>query len=190
MDNDNPFAARLSLRIQDLRSARNMTLEALAERSGLSRATLSRIERGETSPTAAQLGRLCAVFELTMSQLLMPLEARAPELVPADRQSVWVDPETGFRRRVVSPPSPDLALELMRGELPAGQTIDYPVPPVTALEHHLWMLSGTLEFTHAGIRHHLAAGDCLRLQISGPNHFRAPGPYSAVYLIAIARRTK
>ena len=51
-----------------------MTLAVLAERSGISRATLSRIENAEVSPTAETLGQLAAVYALPMSQLLSPLE--------------------------------------------------------------------------------------------------------------------
>src|SRR5580692_9656349 len=66
--------ASLSARVRLEREARNWTLADLATRSGISRAMLSKIERGEASPTAALLGRLSAAFGLTMSQLFARIE--------------------------------------------------------------------------------------------------------------------
>ena len=53
-----PVDARLAARLAELRAERGWSLGELAERSGVSRSTLSRAERAETSPTAAVLNRL------------------------------------------------------------------------------------------------------------------------------------
>jgi len=45
-----------------LRVDRDLTLQELAAKSGVSRATLSRIENAEVSPTAESLGRLASAF--------------------------------------------------------------------------------------------------------------------------------
>jgi hypothetical protein len=45
--------------------------------------------------------------------------------VRRDRQPVWTDPETGFRRRSVSPPAQNLAGEAIEGQLEAGTRITY-----------------------------------------------------------------
>ncbi|MBO1418612.1 helix-turn-helix domain-containing protein, partial [Streptomyces sp. FH025] len=61
---------RLAQRLAELRVERGWTLEELARQADVSRSTLSRVERAEVSPTAALLGRLCAVYGRTMSRLL------------------------------------------------------------------------------------------------------------------------
>ena len=48
---------KLAERLAAARAARGQTLDELAEASGVSRAMISRIERGESSPTAMVLGR-------------------------------------------------------------------------------------------------------------------------------------
>ena len=50
--------ARLAQRLRELRLKRSWSLEELATKSGVSRATLSRIENNEVSPTAAVLATL------------------------------------------------------------------------------------------------------------------------------------
>src|SRR3569833_2271123 len=76
-------------RIKALRAARGLTLEALAERAGVSRAMLSRIERGESNPTAQLLGRVCAGLDVTLSALFAENEQAASPLARRDGQVVW-----------------------------------------------------------------------------------------------------
>lgn len=65
---------RLAERLAELRVSQGWSLEQLAQMTGISRATLSRVERAETSPTASLLGKLSAAYGLTTSRLLMALE--------------------------------------------------------------------------------------------------------------------
>ena len=176
---------RLAQRLRELRTERSWSLEELAKISGVSRATLSRIENNEVSPTAAVLGRVCAAFELTLSRLLAYVESDLPALVPRKAQPVWVDPETGFRRRSISPPAPDFECELLQCELPAGVQIDYPLPPRQGLEHHLYLESGALELNIEGSIHRLAPGDCLRYRLHGASSFKVLHRGSARYFLVI-----
>ncbi|MFH8530974.1 helix-turn-helix domain-containing protein [Streptomyces tendae] len=180
-----PVDARLAARLAELRAERGWSLGELAERSGVSRSTLSRAERAETSPTAAVLNRLCAVYGRTMSRLLSEVEAEPALLVRAAEQPVWEDRPGGFVRRSVSPPHPGLRGELVEGRLAAGADIAYDRPPVPGLEQHVWLLEGELEITAQDVEHHLAAGDCLRMRVWGRTRFRCPGPGGARYVLAV-----
>ncbi|ASP36535.1 helix-turn-helix domain-containing protein [Labrenzia sp. VG12] len=172
-------------RIAELRRARNWPLDQLADRSGVSRATLSRIERGDTSPTAVALGQLARAFGLSMADLFgfgaPTLDAR----IARENQPVWQDPETGFCRRSVSPAASGFRGSIIEGELPAGQTISYSVPPLPDLEHHLVLLDGALVMTLGDERHALSPGDCLRFRLNAANAYHAPGPQNARYLLTV-----
>ncbi|MET9442250.1 XRE family transcriptional regulator [Streptomyces sp. NPDC006610] len=177
--------ARLGARLAELRAERGWSLGELAERSGVSRSTLSRAERAEISPTAAVLNRLCAVYGRTMSRLLGEVEAEPEPLVRAADQQVWEDRASGFVRRSVSPPHSGLRGELVEGRLAPGADIAYDRPPVPGLEQHIWVLDGTLAVTAQDVEHRLDAGDCLRLRVWGPTRFRCAGPGAARYALAV-----
>jgi transcriptional regulator with XRE-family HTH domain len=176
--------SRLAARLAALRQEQGWSLDDLAARSGISRATLSRIERGDTSPTASLLGRLCTAYGRTLSRLMAEIEPEPPRLVRQAEQSEWTDPATGFRRRVISPPAVGYKGEMLLGEMPAGATIAYDAPSVPGLEQHVWMLGGLLHLSVDGVMHVLAAGDCLRFRLLGPTRFHCPGPETARYIIA------
>ncbi|GID95782.1 helix-turn-helix domain-containing protein [Amorphoplanes digitatis] len=180
--------SRLAARVAELRVARGWSLDDLAGRTGVSRSTLSRLERAEISPTASLLGRLCAAYGWTMSRLLAEVEAGAepPALVRAADQRVWRDEASGFTRRSVSPPHAGLRGELIEGVLEPGADIAYDAPPVAGMEQHVWVLDGRLEFTDDGTPHTLDAGDCLRLRLLGSTRLRNPGTGPVRYAIFVA----
>jgi transcriptional regulator with XRE-family HTH domain len=175
----------LAEHLRGLRVDRGLTLQEVADSSGVSRATLSRIEHGDVSPTAETLGRLATAFGLPISQLLAPMEKGFPALVRHSEQSVWRDPYYGYSRRILSPPSGQLTLEMIECAIEPHQRISYDRPAVANHEHHLLLLSGALSLTVDGERYDLLAGDCLRYRLIGASCFET-GDQPARYIIALA----
>jgi transcriptional regulator with XRE-family HTH domain len=175
---------RLARRLKALRTQAQWSLEELAKASGVSRATLSRIENHEVSPTAAVLGRLCAAYGLTMSRLLAQVEGAGDALVTRREQPVWTDPETRAQRRAVSPPSAEFECELVECWLPPDTRIHYAAPPRPGLEHHLYLQQGALELTIETRIHRLAPGDCIRWRLYGALTFRTLAD-EARYLLVV-----
>lgn len=176
---------RIAERLRSLRADRKWSLDELAKRSDVSRATLSRLENAEVSPTASVLGRLSAAYGLTMSRLMRMVEDDFAPLIRRDRQPVWTDATVGFRRRSVSPPAHTLAAELLECELEPGARITYDEPPRPGLEHHLLLVEGQLEVGVGGQTYDLRAGDCLRYQLSGASVFVTPQTCGARYILAV-----
>jgi len=181
---DHPSLDRLiAQRLKSLRAERDWSLDELARRSSVSRATLSRLENAEVSPTANVLAKLCAAYGLTMSRLMHMVEGDFAPLVPRDAQAEWIDRSVGFRRRSVSPPSQTLAAEALECEIEPGQRIAYENAPRPGLEHHLLLLEGQLEVTVGGQTYNLKPGDCLRYQLFGPSAFSTPKRRGARYVL-------
>jgi transcriptional regulator with XRE-family HTH domain len=174
---------RIAQRLKTLRSERGWALEVLAARSGVSRATLSRLENAEVSPTASVLGKLCGAYGMTLSRLMFMVEDGFAPLLRRDDQPVWTDAENGFERRSVSPPAQPLAGEVIECTLKPGTSIGYDSSPRPGLEHHLVMLDGELSLTVETQMHTLKAGDCLRYQLFGATTFATPPKRGARYLL-------
>jgi transcriptional regulator with XRE-family HTH domain len=182
---DGTTEQRLAQRLKQLRVERGWSLDQLASASQVSRATLSRLENGEVSPTTKVLGALCTAYGLAMSRLLRTVEDDFAPLLLRAQQNVWTDTVTGFRRRSVSPPARALAGEALECELGAGVTIHYAASPRPGMEHHLLLQDGKLSVTVDGHSHALAAGDCLRYQLHGASTFVTPPDSGARYFLFI-----
>jgi transcriptional regulator with XRE-family HTH domain len=180
---DASIDGRIAQRLRDLRAERSWSLDELARRSNVSRATLSRLENAEVSPTANVLGKLCAAYGLSMSRLMYLVEDNFAPLVRRSTQPVWTDPAVGFRRRSVSPPAQALAGEALECEVGPGVRITYDHPPKRGSEHHLLLIEGRLEVTVDGQIYDLRPGDCLRYQLFGPSAFATPEQCGARYVL-------
>ena len=176
---------RLGARLKGVRQARGLTLDQLAARSGVSRAMISRVERGESSPTAALLDRLCAGLGIVLSALFRD-EAQAGPLAKRADQPVWTDPASGYVRRNVSPAGTGSRLEIVEVEMPAGARVLLDAPRGGfRLDQQLWLLEGELTLTVGEREHRLAAGDCLAMLLDGPIAFHNPGESPARYAVVL-----
>lgn len=178
--------ARLAQRIRLEREARNWSLAELAERSGVAKATISKIERGDVSPTAVILVRLSAAFDLTLAGLLARAEGAGDRVSRAADQPVWHDPETGYIRRQVFS-RPDNPIEIVRVEMPPGQHVTLPASSYAMIRQTLLVLEGALVITEGNERHELGAGDCLGFGPPADTTFANESDTPCTYLVALAR---
>ncbi len=169
------------------RLAQGMSASALAERSGVSRAMIAKVERAEAQPTAALLGRLSAALGLTLSELIARAEHADRRLARAADQPTWTDPESGYTRRAVSPASGG-PLELVEVELPAGAEVEIPAETYAFIHQQIWVLDGHLRFREGDVEHELDAGDCLQLGPPSACAFINPTRRPCRYLVALTRR--
>lgn len=180
-------AAAIARRVKLERENRAWSLAELAERSGVSKAMISKIERCEASPTATVLGRLSGAFGLPLSVLLALAERAEERLLRRERQPVWCDPATGYVRRAVSPQNGG-HLELLEVTLPADVRVPYPASAFAFQHQQIWVLSGRLEFTEGERVQILDEGDCLQLGAPSDCVFFNPGPEPVRYVVALTRR--
>jgi transcriptional regulator with XRE-family HTH domain len=179
-------SARLAARIRLEREGRGWSLADLAARSGVGKATISKIERGDASPTAGVLVRLAAAFDLTLASLLVRAEAGADRLLRVADQPVWRDPATGYLRRQVFL-RPDHPLEIVEVTMPPGKSALLPAASYAFIRQVIWLVEGALVITDPDGRHALTAGDCLGFgppaDVTIANESDAP----ARYVVALTR---
>ncbi|WP_319799706.1 helix-turn-helix domain-containing protein [Microvirga rosea] len=180
--------AHLAARVRGLRTARGLSLDALADRAGVSRSMISLIERGESSPTAAVLNRLAGGLGVSLASLFAQDESPlASPLVRWSEQRVWKDPGSGYQRRSLSPPGFPSPLELAEVILPPEARVAYdPSPRSIDIGQQVWVIEGEIVLTTGQDAHHLKAGDCLAMRIDRPNVFHNPHRRPARYLVALA----
>ncbi len=180
--------ALLAKRVRDLRKAHGHTLDDLAEASGVSRSTISLIERQEISPTAVVLNKLADALGVTMAALFADDAngvAQEPLARRADQQT-WQDPATGYLRRHVSPVSFASPLELVEVSFPAGESVTFDNVTRLAVTHQqVWVLEGEMSISIGGTAWHLKAGDCLAMVLDQQIVFHNPGRKPARYALAL-----
>lgn len=182
--------AHISTRVRELRQAQGHTLDQLAQRSGVSRSAISLIERGETSPTAAVLGKLAAALKLPLAALFdMASASAAPSpLVRRAEQLCWQDPASGYLRRHLTPAGHGGRLELTEVVFPAGQSVTFDnAMHISDVPHQqLWLLEGRMTLTMGTQCWQLQPGDCLAMAVNQPIVFTNPASTPARYVLALS----
>lgn len=165
-----------------------MTMDGLAERTGVSRSMISLIERGESSPTAAVLDRLAAGLGVTLASLFTEKDNQgASPLARRADQRVWRDPDSGYMRRNLSPPGFPSPVELVEVVLPPGTRVAYDTGQRASPVHQqIWIIEGEISLTLGEETHHLATGDCLSMRLDRPTVFRNRADQPARYVVALA----
>jgi transcriptional regulator with XRE-family HTH domain len=192
-------------RLRAERHGRGWSMDRLAGESGVSRAMISKIERGESSPTAVLLGKLSAALELSVSELLtgarlgdggQPAGRSAAEAGGADRAGRvrraedtphWRDPDTGYLRRQISTAGfPAAVTEVV---LPPHTRVPYPAAAYAFIAQLVWVLSGQLTLTDGTVRRVLAVGDTFELGEPRSREFRNDTDGECRYVVVVTRKS-
>jgi len=173
---------QLGKKIRDVRLRRGLTVQQLAEASGLSKGFISQVENDRTSPSLATLRDLARALETSVAYLVVE-EEQQPHVVRAtERPRVAVGGNTS-RVEVLSA-QPKRNLELLMAELPpglsAGDKRHY---------HHgeecVVCLEGRISISCGDYSTVLEAGDSCHYDGRTPHAVENAGPGTARVLIAI-----
>ncbi len=180
---------RIGARIRNLRAEQGLTLDALATEADVSRAMLSRIERGESSGTAQLLAKVCNGLGITLAALFVEPAASSPLARHAD-QPTWRDPASGYLRRTVSPSGTRSLVDVTEIEFPPGATVQFDNTRSIGTEQHVWVLDGTLELALGERTVRLNRGDCFWMPLDDSTRFHNSSPHPVRYAVVLARRSR
>lgn len=147
--------------IKARRQALSLTLNDLAERSGVSRAMLCDVEAGKKNPTIRIVGQIAAGLDCSISDLLDLEEPAQFHVYRRKAQQVLVDPESGIERRLMSTTMKRRGIEILHYTYPPGQgLIDFPAHPRGVVEFAT-VVSGRLRLTINDESIELGPGDAV-----------------------------
>ena len=172
----------LATTLRALRNQQGWSLDRTAQETGVSKAMLGQIERGESSPTIATLWKIATGFRTSLSSFLYPLPIggdpgvvyRAPR---ADRVRHGGD---GMVVESVFPYDPYYGFELFELTLqPAYERLSE--AHELGVCEHVIVLGGQMDVLVEGEWIALAEGDALRFAADRPHGYRNPGAEPALF---------
>ncbi|WP_084251863.1 XRE family transcriptional regulator [Bradyrhizobium sp. AT1] len=189
MDQARFVARQLGLRIRAARQLRKLTLQQLGADTNLSAAYLSRIERGETATSIANLISIATRLNVPLRDLFEDTnEAYVPKHYSVSRKKDRTDSEqmsaNGYDYHWLSGDLTEPRLNAFLLEFPVVSEID-----VKLLSHEgeevLYILEGRIEFQIGADRLTLDAGDCVHLLGDKPHMGRNVGNKPAKMLMVV-----
>lgn len=177
----------LALRIAKIRKERGLTLQQCAERSGLTRSVLSKVENFRVTPSLPALGRIAQSLGVTVADLVTGLDDR-PHLVVVrkeERLQIQRDqPDSPFVYQALAHPRPNKAMEPFIVTIPAG------VVRKECLAHDgeefFLVLEGQLAYEYGDTVAELDEGDAVYADGTVTHRLRNTGAEPARVLIIFA----
>jgi transcriptional regulator with XRE-family HTH domain len=172
--------ASIGERLRAARDRAGLTLDQLAEATGLSKAHLSRLESSERQPSIAALLDLSATLGVPVNVLLGEDRDGAPLSISAGTEPRHEANGLAIVTRSGFPGSS--AIEAL------SITIDPDRPTSPPARHRgeewLYVVSGTLLLEYDGIRHTLATGQCAHFDADRPHRLTALGGVTEILMVA------
>ena len=174
---------RLAVSLKDARTAKGLSLDAVARLSGVSRSMVSQIERGESSPTVATLWNLTQALQVDFAGLLDARKNPVIEVIRAEAAPVIGGRGQGVSIRILSPAEAvgvHEVYDVTFGE--GGKLISDPHGP--GCREHLTLLNGCIEVTSGDESQRLNVGDTARYFADRPHRVEAvDGPARAILIV-------
>ena len=171
---DLTVAIRFGARVRAARQRQGLTLEALAAAAGISRATLSNLERGEHSPSLTAATNVARALRVSLAELLGDEDRRPVVTIPKAERLVFRDPATGIERQLLSPAFAGRGIEFIRATLPPSTSTDDLRPYHPAIDKYVLVEAGTLRIVIGAETHLLQEGDAFYFRASVSHRFENP----------------
>jgi len=156
--------------VRTRRTQLGVTLDQLAETSGVSAAALSRVERGLLSPTLRNAISIARGLGLELAELV---ERDNAEITRAGENLRFFDEATGVERLALARPTPDV--ELLSYSVPPGATSSRFAPHKPGTREIFHILAGCLEIHTGQETVTLEAGDTATLLVDTEHWFSNVG---------------
>jgi transcriptional regulator with XRE-family HTH domain len=177
------LAPIVGVNLRRLRTRRGLSLERLAQISGVSRAMLGQIELGQSAPTINVLWKIARALEVTFSALISSRTQSGALVLRSADSKLLTSKDRSFSSRALFPFDEPRRVEFYELRLAGGAVEDADAhPPGTG--ENLVVTAGTIEIDVAGDTHKLDAGDSILFEADTPHAYRNVGRGEAVmYLV-------
>ncbi|MEI4929976.1 XRE family transcriptional regulator [Aeromonas caviae] len=171
----------LAQRLKGLRIERGWSLDMAARETGVSKAMLGQIERGESSPTVATLWKIATGFRVSFSSFIEPTPAAQGETVYRIADDIRQQPAgEGMQVAPLFPYEARFGFELFELTLlPGYQRESEPHEP--GVTEHVIVISGVMEVLVDGAWRSLDQGEAVRFAADRPHGYRNLGVAPAIF---------
>lgn len=170
--------------IRARRGTLGLTLQDLADRSGVSKAMLCDVEANKKNPTLRTVYQISLGLGCTISDLVEDAPSPAMQVVRRDAQRVLMDPETGMERRHIAPALVSRHIEVIVYTAPGGASTCWPAHPRGVVEH-ITVFEGSLEVLVGEERTRLETGDSITFRADVEHGYRNPKETEMRFLLVL-----
>ena len=170
--------------LRRLRTERGLSLERLAQASGVSRAMLGQVELGQSAPTINVLWKIARALDVPFSALITSAQSSGVKLLRAESAKRLLSHDGSFSSRALFPFDEPRRVEFYELNLaPSGSESAEAHAPGTV--ENLVVAQGQVEIEVGGQIHALDTGDAILFEADAPHVYRNPGSTTTVLFLVM-----
>ncbi|MEO2047012.1 MAG: cupin domain-containing protein [Pirellulales bacterium] len=180
----------LAQRIRSHRTAHKLTLEQVAERTGLTKSILSKVENFRVTPSLPTLAKIAEALGTTMSELLAGLDEKPQMVLVRKDQRLLVErdrPNSNILYHALAHTRPLKMMEPFLLEVPPGTARRQRLAHEG--EEFIMLMEGTIDYEYGDETFHLNAGDCIYEDGAVKHTLNNPGKTAATVLVVYANHS-
>jgi len=177
------FQKKIGETIRSIRRNRGLSLDKVSELTGVSKAMLGQIERGDSSPTVTTLWKIATGLQVSFSSLLHNDEA---EVSIVDKNEVLpiIEEEGAYRVFPIFPFDPRKKFEIFTVELDS-QSIHRSEKHHDGTEEYITVISGELQLEIGQEAYDLIKGKSIRFSANVPHSYINHGSETTTFQLVI-----
>jgi len=148
----NQLDKNIAINLKRIRKAKNLSLDMLAERTGVSKSMLGQIERGESNPTVATIAKIVEGIKVPFEEFLY-IKEDSVTIVDCDTLPIYKEKKGAYKVKIIFPYDKLRKFEVFEADFTAGASMvsnahgEHSTEYVTVVNGELSLLVGDKKYT-------------------------------------------
>lgn len=159
----------IAINLKRIRKTKNMSLDMLAEKTGVSKSMLGQIERGESNPTVATIEKIVDGMKVSFEELIYPKE-ESILIIDQKEQPLYREKQNAYQIKAIFPFERQKNFEIYEVVIEPGEICDG-LMTEEGMAEYIMVQKGvlTLETNHG--KYEVSSAHAVRLCAEGPHYY-------------------
>ena len=183
----NQLDKNIAVNLKRIRKSKNMSLDMLAEKTGVSKSMLGQIERGESNPTVATIAKIVDGIRVPFEELIYP-KTDSVVIIDNDKLPVYKSQEGAYQVRSIFPYDRYRNFEVYETTIESGEECESFLTEGSSCEY-IMVMQGVLTLETSDGTYEVSANHAIRLDAESEHSYHNKGMQRLVLNIFIAYET-
>lgn len=180
----NQLDKNIAVNLKRIRKEKNMSLDMLAEKTGVSKSMLGQIERGESNPTVATIAKIVDGIRIPFEELIYP-KTESVMVIDNEKLPLYREEEGAYQVRSVFPYDRHRNFEVYEVRIEPGETCASFLGDGKRCEY-IMVVQGMLTLATREGTYEVAADHAVRLDAADCRSYQNRGTQALLFHVFVA----
>lgn len=183
----NQLDKNIAVNLKRIRKSKNMSLDMMAEKTGVSKSMLGQIERGESNPTVATIAKIVEGIRVPFEELIYP-KTDSVVIIDNEKLPVYKEEEGSYQVRSIFPYDRHRNFEVYETKIEPGERCESFLTEGSVCEY-IMVLQGKLTLETKDEIYEVDANHAIKIEAGRSHYYGNKGTEELVLNIFVAFET-